>query len=416
MRPPTSPEQATTSSSPEQSEPRTAWPTRAPRLESIDLLRGLVMVLMALDHTRDFFHRGALHGIEPMALATTTLPLYFTRWITHFCAPVFVFLAGAGAFLSMGRGKTKSDLSWFLVSRGLWLVLLELTWVQWCGWTFAVNWHVHWFLVIWAIGWSMIILAGLIHLPRPIILAFGLMMIVGHNALDAIKPASWGRADWLWQILHAGGQFEFNALPGFHFGAGYPLIPWIGVMATGFCFGGLMELDQKTRRRWLWWLGGGLSAGFVLLRLTNWYGDLRPWSAQASLTKTILAFLDCHKYPPSLCYLLMTLGPALLVLAWIDGPAPRLLQPLLVFGRVPLFYYLLHLPLLHAMAVLLSLIVYGHADWLSGNPHAPVPDNAGFGLPVTYGVWIIAVLLLYPLCRWFAELKRRRHDAWLSYL
>jgi uncharacterized membrane protein len=387
-----------------------------PRLESVDLLRGLVMVLMALDHTRDFFHIGNLHGVNPLDLQSTTVPLFLTRWITHFCAPVFVFLAGTGAFLSIGRGKSKGELSWFLFSRGLWLIVLELTWVQWLGWKFGINLHEHWFLVIWAIGWSMVVLAVLVQLPMPAILAFGLVMILGHNALDRVQPESWGKADWLWQVLHAGGGFRFSSLPEFRFGAGYPLIPWMGVMAAGFAFGQLYRFEPVRRRRWLWCLGVGLTVGFVLLRLSNWYGNPKPWTTQETFVKTIGSFLDCHKYPPSLCYLLMTLGPALLLLAWLDGRTPRVLKPILVFGRVPLFYYLLHLPLIHGLAILTWLVRYGRADWAYGISPAQTPPDVGFGLAFTYLAWVIVILLLYPACRWFADLKRRRRDAWLSYL
>lgn len=397
------------------SSPVQAW-APAPRLESVDLLRGLVMVMMALDHTRDFFHQGALQGMDPLALQTTTVPLYLTRWITHFCAPVFVFLAGTGAFLSIGRGKTRRDLSGFLFTRGLWLIVLELTWVRWFGWNFAINLREHWFLVIWAIGWSMILLAVLVHLPMPAILGFGLALILGHNAFDDVKPQSWGSWSWLWHVLHAGGPFRLDFAPEFRFGAGYPLIPWTGVMAVGFCFGQLMQWEPGRRRRWLLWLGTGLTSAFVLLRLSNWYGNPKPWSVQSDLTHTVLSFLDCHKYPPSLCYLLMTLGPGLLALAWWDSGAPRMLKPILVFGRVPLFYYLLHLPLIHALAVGVEFMRHGRADWLYGNPAAKAPPEAGFGLLGTYLAWAVVLLLLYPVCRWFSELKRRHRNPWLSYL
>lgn len=383
----------------------------ASRLESVDLLRGLVMVLMALDHTRDFFHAGAFAGEDPLNPATTNVALYFTRWITHFCAPVFVFLAGTGAFLSTTRGKSKRELSWFLVTRGLWLVVLELTWVRWAGWTFAVNLHEHWGLVIWAIGWSMMVLAALVHLPLPAIAVFGVVMIAGHNALDAVKPADFGLLGWLWQVLHEGGSF--NITSSVKFGAGYPLVPWMGVMAAGYSFGAV--LLQPERRRNLFLLGSALTVLFVLVRGLNVYGDPKPWTEQHSSLQTLFSFLDCRKYPPSLCYLLMTLGPVLLVLVLFDGGVPRALRPLLVFGRVPLFYYLLHLPLIHGLAVVTHVIVVGRAYWLYGNHPAKPPPEAGFSLGWVYVAWIAAMLLLYPACRWFAELKRRSKAKWLSY-
>jgi uncharacterized membrane protein len=383
------------------------------RLESVDLLRGLVMVAMALDHTRDFFHTGAIHGVDPLDLSTTTLPLFFTRWLTHFCAPVFVFLAGTGAFLSTTRGKSTGELSRFLFTRGLWLVFLELSWVQWLGWSFTMNLRVHAFLVIWAIGWSMIALSVLVHFRPAVILGLGLAMILGHNALDSIRPDAWGSWGPLWRVLHAGGDFRVGEV---RFIAGYPLVPWIGVLAVGFCFGRVFLLEASLRRRWLWSLGGALTLAFVVLRWTNLYGDPKPWSEQPRPFFSFLSFLVCHKYPPSLCYLLMTLGPAVLVLAVLDRGTPLVLRPFLIFGRVPLFYYLLHLPLLHAAAVVVNRICYGRADWMYGLHPAPVPPEAGFGLGVTYLVWVLAILVLYPLCTWFGGIKRRRREVWLSYL
>ena len=392
----------------------------ADRLESVDLLRGLVMVLMALDHLRDYLHWGQLHGFDPLDLKSTTVPLFFTRWITHFCAPVFIFLAGTGAFLSGARGKSKRALSWFLVTRGLWLILLELTIIDWVGWSWGINLHATAGMVIWAIGWSMIVLAACVHLPLWATSAFGLALIAGHNAFDAVKPETWGAFGWLWRVLHAGGPIEYAK--GHTLFIAYPLIPWVGVMAAGYGFGALLQQDRAQRRRRVFRLGAALTVAFVLLRLANVYGDPRPWTAQPEVGRTLLALLDCHKYPPSLCYLLMTLGPALMLLAWLDRetPAPAPLRPLLVFGRVPLFYYLLHLPLVHALAVLVEMVRFGHATWLIGAPFGPpnpaMPSNAGLHLAGLYVFWLIAIALLYPACAWFAALKRRRRDAWLSYL
>lgn len=391
-----------------------------PRLDHVDLLRGIVMVVMALDHTRDFVHWGRIQGFDPVDLTNTTVLLFFTRWITHYCAPTFMFLAGTGAFLAGTRGKSKRELSWFLLTRGLWLVLLELTVVNWAGWSFTIDLHVNFGIVIWAIGWSMVALSALVYLPLWAITTFGVAMIVGHNALDGIKPESWGSWAWLWRVLHARGAIEFA--PGYRLFAGYPLIPWIGVMAAGYGFGSVLLRERSVRRPWVFRLGLGLTVAFVLLRFANLYGNPEPWTAQSRPGFAILSFLDTHKYPPSLCYLLMTLGPALMLLALLDRgrePLPWL-KPVLVFGRVPLFYYLLHIPLIHGMAILIERIRFGHAEWLFGVPFrpppTPAPPNAGHSLLVVYAVWITAVVLLYPACQWFADLKRRRRDAWLSYL
>jgi len=392
-------------------------PVRAARNDSVDLLRGLVMVLMAIDHTRDFLHIGQLHGFDPLDLKTTTVALFLTRWITHFCAPVFIFLAGTGAFLAGTRGKSKRALSWFLVTRGVWLIFLELTVINWAGWSFSFDLHAIGVMVIWAIGWSMIVLAALIHLPVAAIATFGIALIVAHNAFDAVQPESWGALGWLWRGLHAGGPIEYA--PGYSLIVAYPLIPWMGVMAAGYAFGALLQREAAERRRVIFRLGAALTVGFIVLRALNVYGDPRPWTTQANAGRTLLAMLDCHKYPPSLCYLLMTLGPALMLLAWLDGRTPRLMQPLLVFGRVPMFYYLLHLPLIHGLAIVIETARFGAAPWLFANPFGPnpaMPPNAGFGLIGVYATWLVVIVLLYPVCRRFADLKRRRCDAWLSYL
>ena len=390
----------------------TAIKPTAPRLDSVDLLRGLVMVVMALDHTRDFFHDLSIHGVNPLDFARTTPALFFTRWITHYCAPIFSFLAGTGVYLSVMRGKSKRNLSWFLTTRGLWLIFLELTLFMWFGWQFSIDLHHYTFATLWSLGWSMIALAGLIHLPMWAITTFSLTMIAGHNALDGIKPESWGVWSWLWQVLHTGGGFQTKS--GIQFFAFYPLIPWFGIMAAGYCFGTIYQLDATRRRRWLLGLGGGLIAAFVLLRAANAYGNVTPWANQPSPLFTLLSFLDCTKYPPSLCYVLMTLGPGLLLLAWFERGTKAWMQPLLIFGRVPFFYYILHIPFIHGLAYLLNLVRYGRGDFssLGGTP----PSDAGVSLPLTYAVWITVVVILYPACCWFADLKRRRHDAWLSYL
>lgn len=386
----------------------------SPRLESIDLLRGLVMALMALDHTRDFFHSGVFQEVDPLNEATGSIALFFTRWVTHFCAPVFIFLAGTGAFLSSTRGKSKSELSRFLVTRGLWLVFLELTFIHWAGWSFAINLREHWGIVIWAIGWSMLALAGLIHLPLRVIAAFGVGMIALHNAFDAVKPESFGALGWLWQVLHAGGTFDLPG--GVTFGAGYPLIPWIGVMALGYSFGAVMLRPPEERQRWLLRVGINLTVVFFLLRFTNLYGDAQAWTSQPTGFRTVLSMLDCTKYPPSLCYLLMTLGPAALVLAWLDRARLAFIEPLAVFGRVPLFYYLLHLPLIHGLAVAVNFIRFDRANWLYGVTPAKPPPDAGFDLVWVYFAWMAVLLILFPACQWFADLKRRRRERWLSYL
>ena len=385
-------------------------PAARVRLDSVDLLRGLVMVLMALDHVRDFFTE---LRFDPTDLTQTTVPLFFTRWITHYCAPTFVFLAGTGAFLARSRGMSRPDLARFLVSRGLWLVLLEFTVIR-LGWAFNLNYAgLQWVQVIWALGISMVVLAGLIYLPLPAIAAFGVAMIALHNLTDGMDPGATGGWGTLWTFLHV--QRPVTLPWGAPLFVAYPLIPWIGVMAAGYAFGTVLLRPADERRRTLLRLGGALTAGFVVLRAINVYGDPRPWSPQPSAIFTVLSFLNTTKYPPSLLFLLMTLGPAIMSLTWFErlrGPVARFF---IVFGRVPLFYYVLHLFLIHAAALAVGVMVGFPASAFARGVF-DLPDGWGFGLPVVYAVWVAVVLALYPVCRRFADLKARRREVWLSYL
>ena len=374
--------------------------TQATRVVSMDLLRGAVMVLMALDHTRDFFGAGALN---PRDVADPAL--FLTRWITHFCAPVFIFLAGISAFLH-GAARSRSELSRFLLTRGLWMIVLEWTIVRF-GWTFSLVPTRLVAQVIFAIGMSMIALAVLVHLPRWLIAAFGVAMIGGHNMLDSIKAEQLGAAAPLWNLLHQPAMLELT--PGFRFFVLYPLIPWIGVMAAGYAFGPVFRLDRATRARRLLGFGAVVTAGFIILRATNLYGDPGPWTAHDSLLATALSFINCEKYPPSLLYLAMTLGPALLLLAAFERAHGWLADWVTTFGRVPLFYYVVHLYALHALAIL-------YAWWLAGfEPLVGKPDGYGLGLAAIYAIWLAVVIGLYPLCRWFAAIKRGS-GWWWSYL
>ncbi|MBA2271277.1 MAG: DUF1624 domain-containing protein [Chthoniobacterales bacterium] len=385
------------------------------RLDSIDVLRGLVMAIMAIDHVRDFLSHDLMY-FDPTDLTKTHGTLFLTRWITHFCASVFCFLAGTGAFLSFSRGKTKGELSNFLLTRGLWLVLLEVTVVQF-GWLFHFE-APRGAGVIWALGWSMVALSAVVYLPLWAVGAFGIVMIAGHNLLDPIPPSAFGSLGWLWNVLHVPGEIRVTSH--WSFFVAYPLIPWIGVMAAGYAFGAIVKLEPTQRRKWLLWLGLGVTAAFVVIRAANVYGDPLPWSPQASPLFTVFSFLNCHKYPPSLLYLLMTLGPPILFLWLLDGEVGKLWRPFIVFGRVPLFFYLLHIYLIHLVALITSYVRHGGPAGLFAGPvdHHPTlfPADYGFGLAGVYAAWLLVVISLYPLCRWFAELKQRRRDVWLSYL
>ncbi|HEV7123548.1 MAG TPA: heparan-alpha-glucosaminide N-acetyltransferase domain-containing protein [Rhodanobacter sp.] len=383
------------------------------RVGSVDLLRGIIIVIMALDHVHDFF--GAL-GANPTDLATTTVPLFLTRWITHFCAPVFFLLAGTGASLALQR-LSKRELSRFLLTRGLWLLFLEVV-VMRFALQFNVDYQVTIITVLWALGWAMIVLAGLIHLPGRAIVVFGVVLVAGHNLLDGIPASAFGHLAPLWSALHAPG-FLVNTPRHLVFIA-YPLIPWLGVTALGYTLGQTYRWSGRRRRALLLRLGLGLSVGFVLLRLLNVYGDPVAWSVQKSPLWTVLSFLDTNKYPPSLLFLLMTLGPALLLLRIFDSASPRWLRPALTIGKVPMFFYVLHFYLIHLLAVAACYIRFGHVGGMFRSPdlsHFPFTAPAGWAmsLPVIYLLWAAVVLALYPLCRWYAGIKRRRKDWWLSY-
>jgi len=378
------------------------------RIESVDILRGVIMILMALDHTREFFGT----AVNPTNLAQTTVPLFFTRWITHFCAPTFFLLTGTGAFLARRRRST-GELSKFLFTRGLWLIFLELVVTRCLGWQFNFDYRVTALIVLWALGWAMITLAGLVYLPTWAVTTFGVAMIATHNLLDSVP---WD--NWFWSILHVPNVLV--STPRFSVFEAYPLIPWIGVTAAGYGLGQVYNWEPERRRAFLLRLGFGLALAFVVSRTINFYGDPFRWTAQKSSAFTFLSFLNTTKYPPSLLYLLMTLGPAILLLWAVDAVTPRLLRPALFFGKVPMFYYLLHIPLIHLLAVGVCYARYGHIYWMFESPDLnsfPMtrPPGWGYSLPIVYLVWAVVVVALYPLCRWFAGVRQRRNDAWLSY-
>ena len=385
----------------------------ANRIRSVDLLRGLVMIIMALDHTRDYFHWTAFQ-FDPMDMERTTPAIFLTRWITHFCAPTFVFLAGTSAWFVSRRRSIKA-LSWFLFSRGAWLVLLEVTVVNF-GWFFNYKFPGYGLQVIWALGMSMIALAGLVWLPRVAIAAIGLVMVLGHNAFDAVHLEN----NVAWAMLHDGGFFMLPTGQGLFFL--YPLVPWIGVMALGFCFGTLYtDFDAAKRKRILFQLGIGSIALFLVLRSTNLYGDAELFQPDAPTQIAFMSFLNVTKYPPSLLFLLMTIGPGFLFLAFAEKAKGKIVEAVSVFGRVPLFYYVAHLFLIHSLAMLAA--EFTGFDWRylweMNNFVTNVTELQGYGFPLwgVYLVWILVVALLYPACRWYDAYKmRNKRKVWLSYL
>jgi uncharacterized membrane protein len=395
-------------------------PAPAPRLHSVDALRGAIMMLMAIDHIRDFVARSAMQ-FSPTNLERTTAAIFFTRWITHFCAPVFMLTAGMGAFFWISRGgRSKRELSRLLITRGVWLIFLELTVLRLVMFSqISVHGNVVLLLILWAIGVSMMALAGLIYLPTPVLACVAAAIIGLHNLLDPTEAQRFGRAAWLWDVLHQQGVFNFL---GVKFLTAYPVLPWIGVMAAGYCLGSLYSWDAERRQRFLSRLGVALTLAFLVLRAINVYGDPARWTRQASPLFTMLSFLNTTKYPPSLDFLLMTLGPALVVVAWLERFHFSSKNPLVVFGRVPFFYYGAHLAAAHLMAIGMNFVSYGRVPFLliappsMGTPAELFPADYGFPLWTVYVVWIGVLALLYPACLWFSRLKQRRHDWWLTYL
>lgn len=395
-------------------------PLAPPRIQSVDALRGAIMMLMAIDHIRDFVAQSAQRFL-PTDLTRTTPAIFFTRWITHFCAPVFMLTAGLGAYFWMTRGHhSKGELSRLLISRGLWLIVLEITilrLVLLSQISFTANPVL--LIILWAIGISMIGLAGLIYLPMRVIAAVSIAIIALHNLLDHVTAKRFGSAAWIWDILHQQNVFAFH---GINFVTAYPVLPWIGVVAAGYCLGTVFEWDVHRRQIFLVRTGLALAAAFVVVRSVNIYGDPVRWSHQASPVFTVLSFLNDTKYPPSLDFLLMTLGPAMVVMAWLERFHFHFTNPLIVFGRVPFFYYGAHLLLAHLIAIGMNFVRYGAKSFLliappsMGSSNELFPVDYGFPLWTVYLVWVVVLLLLYPVCLWFAGLKQHRHDWWLTYL
>ena len=386
------------------------------RLGAIDAVRGAVMVVMALDHVRDFVHAGAM-SFQPEDLTRTTPALFLTRWVTHICAPAFVFLAGMAVHRRRRRDGSTSGAAAFLVTRGLWLILLELTVVR-----FALNFRIFggdpWLmLVLCAIGLSMIVLAPLVALPVRVTGALGLAIVALHNLADPVQAQQLGAWAPLWLILHQQGIIP---VAGQIVVVAYPMLPWVGVLALGYAAGSLYDMDEPSRRRILVRTGTAAIVAFVALRALNAYGDPQPWSTQGSPAFTMLSFLRTTKYPPSLLFLLMTLGPVLFALAWFERRPLAVGHPLVTFGRVPLFYYLGHFLLAHTVASSLVWARYGDFSlaFLSG-PFPSVggsrdafPPDFGWPLWVAYLVWLAVVLAMYPLCAWYGQLKARHRAAW----
>ena len=387
------------------------------RIESIDFLRGIVMIIMALDHVRDYFHYDAFF-FDPTDLSHTSVFLFFTRFITHYCAPVFVFLAGISAYL-YGVNKSKRELAYYLLTRGMWLVLAEVFIIS-LAWTFNPSYPMFNLQVIWAIGISMMVLSALIYLNVRFILVTAVVLIAGHNLLDTVQIPGNGFTYFLWSLLHVPGDFVVGQLNIF---VRYPVIPWIGIIALGYCFGSLYNssYDYKKRRKTLLFIGLSEITLFLFLRFFNIYGDESHWIPQNNNVFSLLSLLNVTKYPPSLLYILITLGPAMIFLSLAEKPLNTVSEKISVFGRVPFFYYVVHLYLIHLLAIIGAIISgYNWSDMILSNRINRVPELKGYGfnLLTVYLVWIGLVLLLYPFCKRFDRYKRTHQSKkhWLTYL
>jgi uncharacterized membrane protein len=383
------------------------------------MLRGIVMIIMALDHVRDFFHMHA-YTDDPLNLQTTTPILFFTRWITHLCAPTFVFLSGVSIYLQSLR-KTKKELSAFVIKRGLWLIVFECTVMTFIA-NFDPAFHVIPLVVIWAIGISMVILGILIRLPYPIIVIIGAIIVLGHNALDIVESEPGFQGGLLLDLLHSGAFKPYTLAPGHSVFIIYPFLPWTGLMIMGYCAGIFFtsSFTPDARRKITLAIGLGLLASFVILRSINGYGDPYPWTSQNTALKTFLAFMKVHKYPPSLMYMTITIGISFILLSVLERIRNRFTQVTTVFGRTALFYYALHFLVMHIALTILFFIQGEHTVQEAIDAEMPflfVMPGEGFSLGVVYVIWITLVVLLYPVCKWYDRYKTSHKEKWwLSYL
>ncbi|CAZ94849.1 DUF1624 domain-containing protein [Zobellia galactanivorans] len=385
------------------------------RIKSIDMLRGLVMVIMALDHVRDYFHYDAFL-FDPTDLTQTNGPLFFTRFITHYCAPVFVFLAGTSAFF-VGQRKGLKYLSNWLLKRGFWLIFLELTVVKF-AWLFKFDLSYSMLQVIWILGLAMIFLAGLIHLPKRVVLILSALVVGGHNLFDFFESGG-SLNSGIWSFLHGFKLLTYGDVRIF---VAYPILPWVFVMPLGYYFGTIYKqsFDSKTRAKILLQMGAGITVAFLILRVMNYYGDPYLWTSQGSWSYTLMSFFNVTKYPPSLLFLLITIGPSIMLLAFAEKWKGWVFDKLVIIGRVPMFFYIIHIYVIHLLALFAAVLTGFRASdmyvdlWVTMQPGL---KGYGFGLGVVYLIWAVLVVALYPLCAWFDRYKsNHREKWWLRYL
>jgi uncharacterized membrane protein len=394
-------------------------PHKKTRIKSIDFLRGIVMILMPLDHIRDFMSNSLY---SPTNISHTTVGLFFTRYLANYCAPIFIFLAGTSMYLWHQKIQSTKKVSAFLFSRGLFLILLELTIIR-TVWAFNFDLNFELCQIFWAIGFSMIFLSVIIYLPYFWIFSIGIIIVAGHNLLDYVHLNTTGPFTWLFQVLHGPAETQIHFFKKLTFQIEDPLLPWIGVMSLGYIFGKLYTFEWKKRRNYLWLIGLISITCFVILRLMNNYGNHLPWSVQKNGLFTFMSFINCEKYPPSLAFLLMYLGIAILSLILLEKITGKIADFFITFGKVPLAYYVVHVFYVHLIAVILALITYGQASWLFGN-HCLIggitdkfPQGYGYGLPIIYLIWFFVVITLYPFCKWYGNFKlKHKNIKFLRYI
>ncbi len=388
-------------------------PSRS-RIASLDILRGLVIVIMALDHTRDMW---SLTTFQPEDMTQTTPIYFFTRWITHFCAPVFVFLAGTSIFLYGQKINSKATLSRFLLIRGFWLIFIEIMLINisW-SWTFFWNQWGFFLQVIWVIGICMVIMAVLIWLPKRLLVGGSILLILLHNLLDPITPEALGSWSWSWKLLHEAGWIPVNEDGSRGIFIVYPILPWIGIMGAGYGFGRVMRWAADRRQRFLWRLGLGMIGAFILLRVINVYGNPEPWASQPTALYTFMDFFNTQKYPPSLQFILMTLGPSMLLLIWFEKSRHQIFEWLRIFGRVPFFFYIIHFSVIHLSSMAYFRIVHGQWFDLTNTRFDNWPDFYQPSVLRMYVAWLLIVVGLYFLCRWYNHYKSTHRYWWLKYI
>lgn len=387
------------------------------RVSSIDIARGLIMIIMALDHTREYLYREGMTG-NPSDLTTTTPLLFFTRWITHFCAPGFLFLSGISIYLTSFR-KNRKEISLHLIKRGFALILLDfvvMTFIM----TFNPAYNLFFLVVLWVFGWSMILIGLLIRISFKAVFITGLVIVLLHNLLDFVPAVKEGKVNVVVGLLLTSRGTLINLGANHAMLISYALLPWAGIMMLGVGAGRLYhrDFDPAKRKKWLVQIGFAITMLFLVLRYSNVYGDPAPWDVQKNKLFTLMSFLNTTKYPISLLFTCMTIGPLMMFLGWAEKLQAKWINPVMVYGKTPLFYFMGHFLVIHILTTI-AFFATGHSLSEMSDPNSPFlfrPANFGFSIGITYLYWIAVVLLMYFPCRWYARYKSTHNYWWLQYI